>query len=287
MKDYKAYNKPMIEQDRLDLQIEKGAVFTQNIIQKAFESISKNAIVFDFGCFNGNSTKTFFGKYENRCKKIFGLDFVADAIDHANKDTHNGKYEFLFADLESPRLERIIAECLQKEKKQHIDIAFISYVLLHLKKPEKLLKTIAKFSNEKTVVIIKDTDDSLKMCYPGNEILQEEIQVYSQLRLISRHSDRFIGRKIPQMLTRAGFKNIECFQPRGTTLGKTKQQRKEQFEIDFSYRYHPDFPEIETNTAEFQSLNKRNKELLDKLKKLFEKNDFFYIKFTFVFVARR
>lgn len=57
--------------------------------------------------------------------------------------------------------------------------------------------------------------------------------------------------------------------------------------MDFSYRYHPDFPEIDTNTAQFQSLNKRNQELLHKLEKLFEKDDFFYLKFTFAFVARK
>ena len=184
-------------------------------------------------------------------------------------------------------MEKIIAECLQAEKKKYIDVAFISYVLLHLKKPEKLLKTIAKFSNANTVVIIKDTDDSLKVCYPGNEILQEEIQVYSDLRLISRYSDRFIGKKIPQMLVHAGFKSIECFQSRGTTLGKTKKQRKEQFEVDFSYRYYPDFPEANTETPQFQLLNYRNHELLDKLKRLFEKDDFFYLKFTFAFVAKK
>ena len=68
MKDYKAYEKPIAEQNRLDLQIEKGASFTKNIIQNAFEDVSKNAIVFDFGCFNGNSTKAFFASMKINVK---------------------------------------------------------------------------------------------------------------------------------------------------------------------------------------------------------------------------
>lgn len=287
MKDYKAFEKPLDEQRRLDLQTEKGANFTQNIIEKVFKDVPKNAVVFDFGCFNGNSTKTFFKKHEKQCQRIVGIDFVADAIDQANKDTLNGKYKFIFADLESSKLEKTITDCLTAEGKEYIDVAFISYVLLHLKKPEKLLKTIAKFSNKNTVIIIKDTDDALKICHPGNEILQEEIQVYAKLRQISRFSDRFIARKIPQMLMRAGFKNIECIQSKGCTLGKTLKQRRDQFELDFSYRLHPDFPEVDTNTEEFKALHKKNIELLEKLRKLFEKDDFFYLKFTFVFVAKQ
>lgn len=286
-KNYKAYEKPKMEQDRLDLQTKNGSKFTQNIIEKVFEEIPKDAVVMDFGCFNGNSTKTFFSQNENQCKRIIGLDFVADAIEQANKDTHDGKYKFIFADLESSDLEKIISDCLKVEGKKYIDIAFISYVLLHLKKPEKLLKLIAKFSDCNTVVIIKDTDDALKICYPGNEILQEEIEVYSRLRLISRYSDRFIGRKIPKMLMQAGFKNVECFQSKGTTLGKTLKERRDQYEVDFSYREYPDFPEVDTDTTEFQALNKRNKELLRKIKKLFEKDDFFYLKFTFTFIAKK
>lgn len=286
-KDYSVFEKTKNEQDRLNLQTKYGNAFTTNVLESVFSDLDDDNVVFDLGCFNGSSTKTFFKDYESKCKKIIGIDFVESAIEEANKDTRNGKYKFLFADLESSKLESVLKDCLDSENKKFVDVIFISYVMLHLQNPQKLLKTVSKFSNENTIIIIKDAEDALKICHPHNEILQEEIELYAKIRNMSRFSDRFIGRKIPKMLMDAGFKNITCFQPKSTTLGKSLEERRDLYKVLFSFREHPKFAESKADSEEFKELCRRNRYLLEKLKALFEKEDFFFIQFTFIFVAKK
>ena len=286
-KGYSVFKKSKNEQNRLDLQNIYGNAYTENVIKSVFANLKSDLVVFDLGCFNGSSTKSFFKNFESQCKRIIGMDFVENAIEEANKETRNGKYKFVFADLESPKLKNQLKNCLKEENKKHLDVVFISYVLLHLKNPQKLLETLASLSDENTVVIIKDTEDSLKVCHPHNEILQEEIELYSKIRNMTRYSDRFIGRKLPKMLVDAGFRNVQSFEPKTTTLGRPLEQRKDLYKILFSFRENPKFPESENNQEEYKQLCKRNKELLAQLKLLFESEDFFFIQFTFVFVAKK
>ncbi len=290
-KDYSLFNKTQKEQSRLVLQAKYSARASEKIVELAFGNLKDDLLVVDFGCFNGKTTKAFFEKYEQKCKRIVGFDFVQNAVDEANKNFKNDKYKFFFADLEAKNFEKQLQDYLKSESKEYIDVAFFSYVLLHLNNPQKFLKLVSKYSNEETVLIILDADDSLKVCHPHNEILQEELALFPKIRNQLRYSDRFIGKKIPNMLMNTGFKNISDHSLRVSTLGKSIQERRDIYIDDFSYRENPQKEILSTKEIKdletFNKLCKRNEYLLKKIKTLFEDDKFFYLRVSFIFVAKK
>ncbi len=290
-KDYSLFNKTQKEQNRLVLQAKYSSKASEKIVELAFENLKDNLLVVDFGCFNGKTTQTFFEKYEPKCKRIVGFDFVQNAVDEANKNLKNDKYKFFFADLEAKNFEKQLQDYLKSESKEYIDVAFFSYVLLHLTNPQKFLKLVSKYSNEETVIIIIDTDDSLKVCYPHNEILQEELALFPKIRKQLRYSNRFIGKEIPNMLMNAGFKNISDHSAKVSTIGKSIQERRDLYIDDFSYRENPQKEILSTKKIKdlksFNKLCKRNKYLLKKIKTFFEDEKFFYLRVYLIFVAKK
>lgn len=77
---------------------------------------------------------------------------------------------------------------------------------------EETLRWAHGLLNERGRIIIIDVDDGLKTCWPPSDLW--ELLVPAIARDIGPDADRLIGRKLPHLLLKAGFRDIKLeFQP--------------------------------------------------------------------------
>lgn len=230
--------------------------------------------VLDIGCSNGFKTEMLFNKYDN-IKHITGIDIDNNAIlDAKEKFKGNKRYTF---ELKS------IAEIEEQEK---YDIINLSYVLQHLENPQEVLKKLRNNLTERGVIIIKVPDDSFKFCYPDEEDLLHQIfNLYENSIMkkqnITKFTDRYIGKKVKTYLSESNYKNIKLYYSITDTVEKNQEQRLKLFEGSIGFRSAKNKSNISEDTKN------RINELLNKLKKKFEDDNFYYTMTVFYYIASK
>jgi len=127
--------------------------------------------VLDIGCSNGFKTKMLFDKFDN-ITSITGIDVDEIAINEAKLNfKENKKYNFELKSIDN------IYNTLT------YDIINLSYVLQHLKNPEKVLVKLKNMLTNRGIIIIKVPDDSFKFCYPDNKIYYTKSLIYMKKKL--------------------------------------------------------------------------------------------------------
>ncbi len=230
--------------------------------------------VLDIGCSNGFKTKMLFDEHDNIIK-ITGIDIDENAINEAKLNfKKNEKYSFELKSLE------------ELDDTSTYDIINLSYVLQHLKNPQEVLKKLKDMLSDRGIIIIKVPDDSFKFCYPDNQDLLHKIfNLYEKEIMIkqniTKYTDRYIGKKVYSYLARNNYNNIKVYYSINDTIGKTLEQRLKFFDGTISFR---------------SAINKKNiseevtnemEELLNELKKEFEKEDFYYTMTVLYYVASK
>ena len=230
--------------------------------------------VLDIGCSNGFKTKMLFDKFDN-ITSITGIDVDEIAINEAKLNfKENKKYNFELKSIDN------IYNTLT------YDIINLSYVLQHLKNPEKVLVKLKNMLTNRGIIIIKVPDDSFKFCYPDNKNLLHKIfNLYEKEIMIqqniTKHTDRYIGKKVYNYLAQNNYNNIKLYYSISDTIGKTLEQRLKLFDSSIGFR---------------SAINKKNvsekiknemEELLNELKKEFEKEDFYYTMTVLYYIASK
>ena len=234
----------------------------------------ENLKVLDIGCSNGFKTKMLFDKYSN-IKHITGIDIDSNAILEAKEKFKNNK-RYLF------KLEDI--DKLNNQEKY--DIINLSYVLQHLKNPEEVLKKLKNNLTERGIIIIKVPDDSFKFCYPDEEdLLYKILYLYEneimKKQNITKFTDRYIGKKVKNYLSTNGYKNIKLYYSITDTVEKSRDERLKLFENSINFRSANN-----KNNISQDVINKMN-DLLNKFKKKFEDDTFYYTMTVFYYIANK
>ena len=215
-----------------------------------------------------------FDKFDN-ITSITGIDVDEIAINEAKLNfKENKKYNFELKSIDN------IYNTLT------YDIINLSYVLQHLKNPEKVLVKLKNMLTNRGIIIIKVPDDSFKFCYPDNKNLLHKIfNLYEKEIMIqqniTKHTDRYIGKKVYNYLAQNNYNNIKLYYSISDTIGKTLEQRLKLFDSSIGFR---------------SAINKKNvsekiknemEELLNELKKEFEKEDFYYTMTVLYYIASK
>jgi ubiquinone/menaquinone biosynthesis C-methylase UbiE len=87
---------------------------------------------------------------------------------------------------------------------ESFDLVYLRYVLQHLPKPLDALQEIYKLLKPNALIIIEDFDVSQRSYYPENDAVREYIELYQKI-VAAKKGDAEIGRKLPLMLSQAGF----------------------------------------------------------------------------------
>lgn len=167
-------------------------------------------------------------------EKLIGLEYDQIAVDTANrKYGEEGRIAFYCANVESSELEFLMDQIMEENDIDRFDIINISMVILHLKNPYKLLKTLRAYLRRGGTVIIKDIDDGLNLAYPddGNNFQR----VFDICNQNEDSGFRQSGRQIYTLLRRAGYRDV-CLEKSGlSTAGMDYEERSALFDVYFSF----------------------------------------------------
>lgn len=133
-------------------------------------------------------------------------------------------------------------------------------------------------------ILFQEPDDSGKICYPNQDVLNSIIDCFDALPWIE---DRFFAKKIPQLLYAAGFVNIQCLYNTIDNLNKSTSEKQALYDITFSHRRSDYDCVSEQEMKENSHIAKKLDDALDKMYTLFSKDDFYYAETRYIYIARK
>jgi ubiquinone/menaquinone biosynthesis C-methylase UbiE len=101
-----------------------------------------------------------------------------------------------------------IADLEVCELAPEFDLAHARFILQHLQNPERLLAKIWKALRPGGVVVVTDTDFRGYFSEPDSPDLRRHVELYTET-LKRRGGDANIGPRLPALLTRSGFENVQ------------------------------------------------------------------------------
>lgn len=89
-----------------------------------------------------------------------------------------------------------------------IDFSYARFVLQHIPQPETVISEIHRVMRPGGHFCAVDSDDGLVVFYPEDPRVNQVLHM-AQITQVAKGGDRFIGRKLPNMMTEAGFVNVK------------------------------------------------------------------------------
>ena len=218
---------------------EKIRLDVQNRLLKDFEISVLNSVsddfsgfnVLDIGCNRGNRFCSLFEGYPIR--KGIGIDINPELVKEANANHGSDVFGFYCLDAESPDFVRNMVPVLKENSILHFDIICISYVLLHLKDPQKLLKKIRGFLADNGTIIITEPDDKASFMTADNED-----NFSHMLKILDE--DPFSGNRdfaytLDRVAEESGYEIAETFPVLLRGSGKAAEQKRDVYNVFFSF----------------------------------------------------
>ena len=213
-----------MDKERLRVQADLLIDLDKRAIKQAINHIGKteHIKVLDVGCADGYVSSNRFSDYVS--VSALGIDISEDAVESAKREFSSNQLDFKVHDIESSDLS------IGK-----FDIIFCALTMHHLKNPEGTLHRLWAMLNNKGVLLIRGSDDGVKLNYPYNEEIDFLLQSTNTIR---GSSDRQYGRKI--------YTHMVGLMPEPTeiqmefdvhsTVGMNDKQRVDFFDDNYSFR---------------------------------------------------
>jgi SAM-dependent methyltransferase len=143
----------------------------------------------------------------------------------------------------------------------YFDFAYARFVAQHLASPQEEMRHVFRLLKPGAQVVLADADDGLTLVHPEPPELLEVMRL-SETNQAESGGDRWIGRKLPALLTQAGFTDVGF-----DVLPFTSHQlgRRAFFDLAWSFRLR----RIE------QAAGADNKLLVDKVRDFFTSQDWY------------
>lgn len=91
---------------------------------------------------------------------------------------------------------------------QSIDFSYTRFVLQHVPQPQGVVDEVFRVTRPGGRFCAVDSDDGLVIFHPEEPRVSEVLRGAQAIQS-GQGGDRFIGRKLPQMMVQAGFKNVK------------------------------------------------------------------------------
>jgi SAM-dependent methyltransferase len=178
------------------LRLEKQAKQNGYVLEEELQNltIKSGDKVLDAGCGNGLMTRFLKQNYSNI--SVSGCDFSELRLKQAmamNRESNIFGVDFFSCDLENI-----------PKNTNSFDKIVSRYVFEHLANPQKVMDELYRVVNVGGEVSVIDFDGMFFNLYNDDKILQAQLD---QIR-INLNFDLFIGRKLPTLMQKSGFKNI-------------------------------------------------------------------------------
>lgn len=218
------------EKNRLDVQnrlLREYEISVLNGIEDDFSGFN----VLDIGCNRGNRFVSLFGGYPIR--KGIGIDINPELINEANRNHGSDVFGFYCLDVEDPDFVRNMVPVLKENSILHFDIICISYVLLHLKDPQRLLKKLRRFLADNGTIIITEPDDKASFMTGDSE--GNFFHMLGVLEDDPYSGNRGFAYTLDRVAEESGYEVADTFPVLLRASGKDIKQKRDVYDVFFSF----------------------------------------------------
>ena len=271
-------------QERLSVQQKIMKPYNDKIFRRLLEG-KKDIEVLDVGSNNGNTIMNSAVR-EFDVKHIIGLEYSDKMYQESLKHVDGTPYRPYQMDVEAEDFDDQLKLICKENNIEGFDLIFVSFLLLHLKKPGALIRRIKKFLKPDGYIFIRDVDDQQIVSYPDpNHIVKSFKDIDASL---AHTGYRFMARELYTHLKQAEYQNIEIIGEDVSTIGRDYDERRELMDMNFSY--------IRENVVDMISSDKKSKfdgclkwvdEHYDDLEKLFEDSTYYFKVGLVAIIAKR
>ena len=218
------------EVERLHIQNKLLWECEQPVFDKVFKGRS-GARVLDIGCNNGCKTMERFDRPE--VSRVMGLEYN-EALARWAHGKHGGEvFSFHPCDLESPSFARELSALMEQAGIEAFDVIYASFVLMHLRDPQTVLKTLRPFLAPGGCLLIEEADDLACSLTPDRQGLFR--QFLQMLALDPYAGNRRCGEQVVGWLERCGYRRIQQLPAAIRATGGQLKKKEDIFEVFFSY----------------------------------------------------
>ena len=265
-----------IEKERLL----KQARLLERHARKTLQEFTSAYSILDIGCSDGTGImlKIQNSKYRNFC----GIDINVNEIVKANNMFGDGRHTFISCNVMDESFLDYMSQYMREKDIMGFDLVMLSYVLLHLEDPLKLLRRLKSVMNPNAVIIIQEHDDGASLVYPHDKYFD---RVFELWKTAKDGGDRFMARKLPMLLNEAGFGNIAIKESSFSSIDYHSEYK----ELLWDFFFNPDYWDIHDaldfhDPSVFNLYKECEKEHAD-IKGRYMNDEFFLNLGMFVFVA--
>lgn len=271
---------------RLSVQNDFFRKFDQKIYDEFLQG-KEDLVILDVGSNDGSSLLSRIGT-KSEVKKIICLEYDETVVNESNEKYPNDFIHFYQVDVESPTFSSRLQEILGLEGCEQVDVIHISMLLLHLKKPLKLLRVLRNFLKPGGHIFIKDIDDGMSICYPDPEgYIKTSIEYLSKAESAGyRHN----GRQVYTLLKNLKFNDVHLALSGIPTCELTLEEKEALYQIYFDGCIHDD---LEYMAKKYPD-SKERKDMLayfdeheDEIQEYFFDDAFFFILGVVIFIGTK
>lgn len=238
------------ERKRLKTQSQILRNFDMPVINSLFNN-KTNVSVLDIGCNEGDNSMD---RLSGFCiSEYIGIDRSKVAIDAAVQKYGDDMTHFYQTDVSSPKFPVDLCSILQRHGLDKVDVIMISMVLLHLEKPDELLKVLYPFLAKGGYIFIRDIDDRDNHATPDTNNFFE--RGYAIVDRCSTSGNRHVGRLIGDWLTSAGYSSVQCVRRGISSDGMTDDEKLALYDTYFGFFQEDALGQVEKTHGSEQSLS--------------------------------
>lgn len=218
------------ERKRLETQGRLLSGYEQPIYQRVIAGRSGLTLL-DVGCNNGWKTKERF--FNKDFQKIIGIDCLGALVERAKEEFEDEVFSFYTCDVTEENFAENLRQIMQKENVRAFDVIHCSFILLHTRKPEDILKRLKEFLAPGGKLIIIEADDTESVMHPDQDrLFRKWVEILSTDPYAG---NRKMGVELPGLLSDSGYSDIKSECTKVCSSGKEKQKKEDIFEIFCSY----------------------------------------------------
>lgn len=219
-----------IELHRLSVQNQLLSDYEKPIIRDMLQEKTKIRIL-DVGCNDGRKTVDRFSG-EN-IYKVIGLEFHQELVEKAENEYSDKVYSFYQCDIEASDFEERLSDIASKNQIESFDIIYISFVLLHLNDPAKLLTILHRFlATNGKIMIIESFDRNSSLEPDDNNELMSFLDILSQDPCAGK---RMMGENLPKILRDCGYQDVRIRLNEIVAENGEQEKKKAVFKTFLSY----------------------------------------------------
>lgn len=218
------------EIERLKVQNKLLSSIEKPLFDSLFSS-RRNLSVLDIGCNDGKKTVSLFGN--ESISSVIGIEYTPSLARKAETAYGDGRFHFLSLDASSDDFPHSLRTVMEERGIRSFDCIYLSFVLMHLSDPGRLLSVLSDFlSPEGVIVIIEADDESSYLTWDKDDLLGTFLSILKEDRY---SGNRNLGRMLEDIVHSSGYGDVTSV-CNSIKAGKEDEEKKEMiYTTFFSY----------------------------------------------------